>query len=1072
MTQQFIKNESDYVALFNYLNKIKSIDQETLFKHFGKKATKKEPLKYRWNYVEDKKYPCSGTRAAILAALTDKNEEKHITDKLIFKIWHLLYSISSQEEIDKALDINKPLSERKGIFKELSEQFSDATIEKFKKIHLEEKEYGSYSKKAIQKLLPLMRCGEKWNADNIDKNTLERIQKFITGEADDNIPNQIREKVQSLKKIEDYQRLPLWLACYIVYNRHSETSDNSKWESPNDIDEYLKDFKQHSLRNPIVEQIVTETLRTVRDIWKQYGHIDEIHLEMSREMKNPAKERERITKNNIENENTNIRIKKILYALKNDSSINGDIYPHSIHQQDILKIYEEYALNNHEMDAETSAIFKRLHETNENNQPTSSEIIKYRCWLEQKYKSPYTGRIIPLSELFTDKYQIEHIIPQSRYFDNSLSNKVICESEVNKLKDNLLGHEFIVKHHGEIVKLSDNKNVKIFSIEEYEDFIKKHYSGREFNTKRKKLLLDEIPDNFINRQLNDTRYISKFVKGLLSNIVRVKDENGEYEQESTSKNLIVCNGTITNRLKKDWGMNDVWNKIVLPRFERMNEIDTDHIFTEINQEGHKIPCMPIEFQKGFNKKRIDHRHHAMDALVIACTTREHVNLLNNESAKPEQQPMKYALSHKLRRYEEEIINGENRNVPKEFLKPWETFPVDAYQALDNIVISFKQNLRVINKSSNYYQHFENGKKVFAKQTKGYNWTIRKSMHKGTVFGEVNLQFTKEISINNAIKNPNAIADKKLRNKILELKQKNYTDKQIKQYFENKTEWEYIDFSKIKINYYSNDEKYCKDKYYATRKDLINHFSGCKKLDDAHKQIEKITDQNIQKILTKFLKSKDNDYAIAFSPEGFEEMNRNISLYNNNIPHKPIRRVRIYEKANKFCIGQLGNKNKKFVEADKGTNLFFAVYEFEKNGENYRNYVTIPLDLAIECQKQAQKEWIKALDKSIKSENEEFINGKLLFILSPNDLVYVPTEDEIASGIKDIDTERIYKFVSCTRKEAHFIPMQIAQPIIDTKELGSNNKSERAWTTDRDIIKTICIPLSVDRLGNVKIKILS
>ena len=51
---------------------------------------------------------------------------------------------------------------------------------------------------------------------------------------------------------------------------------------PKDIDLFLSKFRQHSLRNPIVEQVITETLRTVRDIWKQEGSIDEIHVELGR----------------------------------------------------------------------------------------------------------------------------------------------------------------------------------------------------------------------------------------------------------------------------------------------------------------------------------------------------------------------------------------------------------------------------------------------------------------------------------------------------------------------------------------------------------------------------------------------------------------------------------------------------------------------------------------------------------------------------------------------------------------------------------------------------------------------
>ena len=149
--------------------------------------------------------------------------------------------------------------------------------------------------------------------------------------------------------------------------------------------------------------------------------------------------------------------------------------------------------------------------------------------------------MIPLGKLFTPAYEIEHIIPQSRYFDDSFNNKVICESEVNKLKDNSLGYEFIKKHHGEKVELSFGKVVNIFTENQYEEFVKRHYASNR--DKMRKLLMDSIPEEFISRQLNDSRYISKLVKALLSSIVR---EEGE--EEAISKNVVVCTGGVTDRL--------------------------------------------------------------------------------------------------------------------------------------------------------------------------------------------------------------------------------------------------------------------------------------------------------------------------------------------------------------------------------------------------------------------------------------------------------------------------------------------------------------------------------------------
>ena len=118
---------------------------------------------------------------------------------------------------------------------------------------------------------------------------------------------------------------------------------------------------------------------------------------------------------------------------------------------------------------------KKFKENDTKKRPGKSDFLRYKLWLEQQYCSPYTGEIIPLGKLFTTAYEIEHVIPQSRYFDDSFSNKVICESEVNKLKNNMLGYEFIKKHAGEIVELGFGKSVKIFSVEEYEQFISKNY---------------------------------------------------------------------------------------------------------------------------------------------------------------------------------------------------------------------------------------------------------------------------------------------------------------------------------------------------------------------------------------------------------------------------------------------------------------------------------------------------------------------------------------------------------------------------------------------------------------------
>lgn len=1053
VTNEFLKSEEDIVKLFDWLNDKSTIKQDTLLNTYFKikKAKGKDQYPYRWNYVEDKEYPCNETRAEILKGL-DKCAIDHafLSREMEMSLWRILYSVEDKIEIGKAL---KKFAEKYDLPESFAEVF--AKIKPFKK------DYGSYSEKAIKKLLPLMRIGKYWNADAIDTNTKERIDKIITGEYDENIKNRVREKAINLTETNHFRGLPLWLACYIVYDRHSEAKEIDKWEKPEDINKYLKDFKQHSLRNPIVEQVVTETLRTVRDIWKQEGQIDEIHLELGREMKNPADKRKRMTENILQNENTNLRIKAMLMEFMNPEMGIENVRPYSPSQQDILRIYEENALDNLSKDDKDFDFISKISKT---AQPSKSDIIRYKCWLEQKYRSPYTGEMISLAKLFTPAYEIEHIIPQSRYFDDSFSNKVICEAEVNKLKDRQLGFEFIKGHGGEKVQISQGKTVEILSIEKYEKFVKDHYSSNR--TKMKKLLMDDIPDGFIERQLNDSRYISKLVKGLLSNIVREKLPNGEYEQEAVSKNLISCNGSITDRLKKDWGVNDVWNSIVLPRFQRLNNLTGKDCFTALTPEGHEIPAMPLELQKGFNKKRIDHRHHAMDAIVIACATRDHVNLLNNEAAhsKKHDKSYRYDLQRKLRRFEKITIDGKEKEIAKEFLKPWDSFTTDAKQALEGIIVSFKQNLRVINKTTNHIQHCdENGKKVLVKQEKGDSWAIRKSMHKDTGWGEVNLRFKKTVAITEAVKCPERIVNKEFKKKVQEMLKLGHDAKYIKKYVEeNKDVWSDIDIKRMQVYYFTKDTN---DRYFATRKPLDTSFNK-KKIK------ESVTDTGIQKILLAHLDAKGGDPELAFSPDGIDEMNRNIVALNEGKFHQPILKVRVYEKADKFAVGQTGNKSSKFVEAAKGTNLFFAVFVPEKlnieTGETdkVRSYLTIPLNVMIDCQKKFGKDWKNNIESYLKENKLVSNEVKLLFILSPNDLVFLPTKEQLSKGIKDndIDKARIYKMVSCTGNEGHFVPEKIASPIIQTTELGSNNKAQRAWTGE--MIKELCIPIKVDRLGNI------
>uniref|UniRef100_UPI0035948C10 type II CRISPR RNA-guided endonuclease Cas9 n=1 Tax=Aquiflexum sp. TaxID=1872584 RepID=UPI0035948C10 len=558
VTEKFLGNLDQTEDLFNHLMVQKEIDCKGLMTFLlSKEGLKGKDLKteissYKWNYVydmekgESKIYPCNPTRYEILKRLEKvKNFDSEIlTSEFEEALWHIIYSVTDKIEFEKAL---KSFAKKNGL---VIESF----VENFKKTPPYKSDYAAYSLKAIKKLIPLMRFSSNWSLKNIEPSTLERIEKILNAEFDPEIQDKIRELSKEFTSNEDFQGLPVWFVNYLVYGRHSEASEITKWNSSEEIESFIKEFKQHSLRNPIVEQVIVETLRVVKDIWVHYGQgnkdfFDEIHIELGRDMKNPASERERLSKLISENENTNLRIKALLAELLHDPNVDN-VRPFSPMQQEILKIYEEGVLkSNIEVPDEIWKISRTA-------QPSKSDLQRYKLWLEQKYMSPYTGKVIPLNKLFTPAYEIEHVIPQSRFFDDSLSNKVICEAAVNKLKDKMMGFEFIKNFHGQRVSLGMGEEVEIFSEGAFKSFVQENYSKNP--AKKRKLLMDELPEQMVERQMNDTRYISKYITSILSNIVRSDEDDSGFN----SKHIIPGNGKITNELKHDWGLNDIWNDLI------------------------------------------------------------------------------------------------------------------------------------------------------------------------------------------------------------------------------------------------------------------------------------------------------------------------------------------------------------------------------------------------------------------------------------------------------------------------------------------------------------------------------
>jgi CRISPR-associated endonuclease Csn1 len=379
-------------------------------------------------------------------------------------------------------------------------------------------------------------------------------------------------------------------------------------------------------------------------------------------------------------------------------------------------------------------------------------------------------------------------------------------------------------------------------------------------------------------------------------------------------------------------------------------------------------------------------------------------------------------------------------------------------------VSFKQNLRVINQTKNktWQWREEDGqlKKKLVPQEKGDSWAVRKPMHKETVSGKVTLRRKRKnpVSLNTALEMPELIADKQLK-EIVKSAHKLYAKdlKKIKKHFKDnpiKQNGEPV----IKLEVFEWIEAT------ATRTVLSDKFT--------RKQMDSVTDTGIQKILENHLTNYTatdgkERFDLAFGIDGLEKLNQNLTMLNDGKPHAPIYKVRLYEEGSKFPISENGDspKAKKYVEAAKGTNLFFAIYWDEEKEQ--RAYETIPLNVVIAHQKQ-----VASLPKEQRTPvpiNAE--KGNFLFSLSPNDLVYVPIDEEMGNpqsvdfeSLEKQQSQQIFKIVSSTGNRLYGVPFSVARTIYNKNEFTSLNKVES--DDKNNSIKARCWKLKTDRLGNI------
>jgi len=632
---------------------------------------------------DDIKLKGNTTRAELQTILKEKSAEwfetlheqnKNVTNLQL--LWEIIYDITNSDVAKVSSIIKKHFDFDENICLMLSKvQFDDSGM-------------ANLSAKAIRNLLPLMSDGKNYtNKTKIKVDELISLNSSETEiDADEKLSGlkdfvtdrKARVRLSKFAGENEFKYLNYWEAAAIVYGSHS-----SKGKSETKI---MERVKNHSMNNPVVEKIVNETISIVNLLKDKYG-FDEVRIELSRELRASADERQQMWEGMSNGTAKNEWAKKMLREIKQamlednrdvshlDTEISGS-------NLDKIKIIEDVVKYQKPVEFKTKEKEYKLTE------PSNAEVTKYLLWLEQNFKCPYTNQPIPLTDVFArgKVVEIEHIIPRQRYYSNAYANKVITWREVNQEKGNKTAYEFIVSKRNSAGTVQvGKKEISLVSASQWENHVKEMFPK---SGKRNNLLRKEIPEDPIERTLKETQYINKKLKEKLGELVG-------------SDKVWVTSGAITDMLREKWKLNDIWKELLEERFvkfnngeakERLNlKYTTKHFNTKTNKYE------DVEKFAGMSK-RIDHRHHALDAIIIACTKQNHIQYINNlnaiNSADVENDDSKKA---KYKGIKTDVCIGDSSS---KFKFPWDEkkFIPEVKQALQNVLVSHKNSNVLISPS--------------------------------------------------------------------------------------------------------------------------------------------------------------------------------------------------------------------------------------------------------------------------------------------------------------------------------------------------------------------------------------
>ena len=378
------------------------------------------------------------------------------------------------------------------------------------------------------------------------------------------------------------------------------------------------------------------------------------------------------------------RLRKLVNRLLEEGKIDQDTEIHiefarelnDANKRNAIAVYTKENQNkNDEARKKIINLFKA--ETGKDIDPTDVDVLKYVLWEEQGHICLYTGKQIRISDFVgsNPKFDIEHTIPRSVGGDSTKMNLTLCDSRFNrdikktKLPTELSNHEEIMTRinewkekyeslEGQIRKQKKLSKGASSKVQKDRIIRKRHLLELQRDYWRGKYLrftMESVPEGFSRRQGTDISVISKYARLYL---------------KSLFKHVYTVKGIATSDFRKIWGIQKAYSK----------------------------------------KERVNHVHHCIDAIVIACIGLDEYN--------------------KLGAYYHDEENHEWYGMSKAyFKKPWPTFVEDIEKVQDEILVYHytpdnmsKQGRRRI---------LIDGKKVLSKGD-----AARGSLHNDTYYGAI------------------------------------------------------------------------------------------------------------------------------------------------------------------------------------------------------------------------------------------------------------------------------------------------------------------------------------------------